>query len=353
MAGNTTLLRAQIPGLRYPIEPFIGAGTRPLPNVDGFNWNKPELYAQQWNLTLAGEAGKNTTVQLAYVGNRGINIRRQYNLNFFDPALGRRPLPQFANVNVDYNDGQSAYHALQAGLTKRYAGGIAGQFNYTFGKAIDNAQDYGRFNTQPQDGRCTGRCERGLSTADMRHIVSYQALWDLPVGRNRRFLRDSGGAAGWLVSGWQLSSLALVHSGAATLVTIGVNTFGNQNLINQRPDAVAGVSPYPERQSIDNFFNPLAFRLPAPGRFGNLARNYAHGPDYWQFDASLAKDSALSERLKLRFRADVFNLLNRPNFDLPNAVFGTSNFGRIFNTFGRTLGFGTSRQIQLSLRLHF
>ncbi|MCU0246649.1 MAG: TonB-dependent receptor [Bryobacter sp.] len=353
LTGNTTLLRAQIPALKYPVEPFLSSGTSPLPSVEGFNNNKPELYTQQWNLTLAGELSRGATLQAAYVGNRGINVYRQYNLNFFDPALGRRPLSQFANVNVIHGDGQSTYHSLQVSLRQRYAAGVLGTVNYTYGKAIDNAQDYGRFNTQPQDNRCTGPCERGLGTTDMRHVFTYQALWDLPFGPGRRWARDARGIAAWLVGGWQMSSLALVRSGAATQVTIGVNTFGNQNLLNQRPDAVAGASLYPERQTIDNFFNAAAYRLPAAGTFGNLARNTLHGPDFWQFDASLAKETRLRESARLSFRAEVFNLLNRPNFDLPNSVFGTANFGRIFNTFGRTLGFGTSRQIQLSLRLTF
>jgi hypothetical protein len=76
--------------LSYPVNSFVSAGTQALPNVGGFNWNKPELYAQQWNFTIQYELPGASSVQAAYVGNHGLNLRRARNINFFDPALGRR-----------------------------------------------------------------------------------------------------------------------------------------------------------------------------------------------------------------------------------------------------------------------
>ncbi len=353
IAGNTTLLRAQIPNLSYPVERFIAAGTTPAPNVEGFNWHKPEMYSQQWNLTLIHELHRGGSVQAAYVGNRGINLRRARNINFFDPALGRRPLPQFANVSIEYNDAQSVYHALQVSFTQRLRGGVQGIWNYTLAKVIDNVNDYGLYSTQPQDNGCLGRCERGLGSGDIRHNVTYNVVYELPFGTGRRFLGNARGPLGALVSGWQFSSLGLIRSGIAHFISIGTNTFGNGNLTNQRPDATGTVRPFLSKPTIHRWYNPEAFRMPAPGTFGNAGRNVGRGPDFWQIDASLAKNTTLGESLNMQFRAEVFNLFNRPNFDFPNGVFGTANFGRIFNTFGRTIGFGTSRQIQLALRLRF
>ncbi len=350
--GNTTLLRAQIPNLKFPIDPFIAGGITPAPNVEGFNWHKPEMYTQQWNVTLIHELHRGGSVQLAYVGNRGINLRRARNINFFDPALGRRPLPQFANVNIEYNDAQSVYHALQMNFTQRLRGGVQGVWNYTFAKVIDNVNDYGLYSTQPQDNGCLGRCERGLGSGDIRHNVTYNVLYELPFGKGKRWLSTSRGPLAVLFGDWQFSSLALMRTGIAHFISIGTNTFGNGNLTNQRPDAT-GVSPFPAKRSIHSWYNPEAFRMPARGTFGNAGRNVGRGPGFWQVDASLAKNTALSEKVDLQFRAEVFNLFNHPNFDFPNGVFGTPSFGRIFNTFGRTIGLGTSRQIQLGLRLRF
>lgn len=349
--GNTTLLADQIPGLSYPIDPFISSGISPL-NVEGFNWNKPELYVQQWNFTVVQELPAMVSFQAAYVGNHGVNLRRERNINFLDPALGRRPLQQFADVLVEFNDAQSIYHGLQLSLNKR-AGNLLGSFNYTFSKAIDNVPDYGLLSIQPQNGACLGSCERGLGSGDMRHNVSFQALYALPFGAGKSFFSGTNGFVGKLISGWQVSSLGIIHSGIARTVTIGTNTYGDRNFTNQRPNAVPGVDPYPENQSITNWLNSAAFAMPSTGTFGNLARNTFRGPDFWQIDASLNKDTHVNERLLVQFRAEAFNIFNRPNFDYPNATYGTVNFGKIFNTFGRTMGFGTSRQIQLSMRLRF
>ena len=351
--GNTTLLRSNIPNLRFPVEPFIAAGTAPLPNVEGFPKNKPEMYAQQWNFTMIHELPGDASVQLAYVGNRGINLTRQRNINFFDPTLGRRPIAGVANVGMTFADAQSTYHALQFNYTRRFTNGLQGQFNYSWAKVLDNVQDYGLYSMQPQDNNCTGRCDRGLGSGDIRHNVTYQVLYQLPFGKGKAFGSSVDGVMGKLISGWDISSLGLIRSGIATIVQIPISATGNNNTANQRPNRVAGVSIFPANQTINNWYNPAAFAAPAPGTFGNAGRTIGRGPDFWQFDASLSKNTNLTERTNLIFRAEVFNLFNRPNFDFANAFFGTPNFGRIFNTFGRTIGFGTSRQIQLSLRLRF
>jgi hypothetical protein len=353
ITGNTTLLSAQIPNLQYPVAPFLSSGTAPLPNLEGFNWNKPDTYSEQWNFTLNYQLGQSTAISAAYIGNRGINLVRSRNINFLDPSLGRRPLAQYANVSVNYADGQSTYHSLQISATQRYARGLQGSFNYTYGKVIDNTQDYGSFSNQVQDNRCTGPCERGLGSSDIRHNASFEMLYELPIGSGKQFLKGARGVSNALVGGWQIAALGLMRSGAPVNVALGVNTFGNANLTNQRPNAVVGVPIYPANQTIDSWLNPAAYSLPASGTFGNLARNSAIGPGFQQFDLSLTKEHRLSERWRLRFRAEVYNLINRANFAQPNTTFNTANFGRIFNTLGRTLGYGTSRQIQLSMRLQF
>ncbi len=354
LTGNTTLLRANIPNLAFPTAQFLNSGTAPLPNVGGFNPNKPDLYAQQWNFTMTYQVKPSTSLQAAYVGNHAINLRRGRNVNFLDPAIGRRPFAGFADIQVEFNDAMSVYHGLQLRMDSRMGKNLLGTFNYSYAKVIDNVQDYGLYSTQPQDNRCLGPCERGLGSGDIRQNVTYNVLYQLPVGPGQKFFNTSSGVTSKILGGWSVSSLALIRSGIASLVSLGTNTFGNNNFANQRPDAVLGVNPYPTNQSITNFWNPAAFSLPARGTFGNLGRNVLFGPDFWQFDSSLTKDTQLTERTKLTFRAEVFNLFNRPNFEVPQqGTFGTANFGRIFNTFGRTLGFGTSRQIQLSMRLRF
>jgi len=356
--GNTTLLRQQIPSLSYPLEPFLSQGTRPLPTVAGFDWIKRDIYVQHWNLTVARELTKNDAIQISYLGNHGLNLRRNLNINFLDPALGQRPNPRFTNINIETATGQNIYHALQVSFKRRLSTGLQYDVNYTWAHAIDDVQDQGLFSAQPQDNN-NFRAERGNSSGDIRHTVNFNMLYELPIGRGHGLFGNAKGFGGFLVSGWKLAALGILRSGIADTVFIGTNTFGNGNFTNQRPNAVAGVSPYAADRGPNGWFNPAAFSMPEastpgkPGKFGNLGRNTIFGPNFKQIDFSLLKDMKIGERFKLEYRAEFFNIFNRPNFAQPINTFNTADFGKIQNTFGRTLGIGTSRQIQMALRLTF
>ncbi len=350
--GNTTLVRQTIPTLAFPLDPFLSQGTRPLPTVAGFDWIKRDIYVQHWNLTVARELTRNDAIQISYLGNHGLNLRRNLNINFFDPALGRRPNAKFTNINIETATGQNIYHALQVSFKRRLSTGLQYDVNYTWAHAIDDVQDQGLFSAQPQNNNNL-RAERGNSSGDIRHAVNFNVLYELPIGRGHGLFGNTTGVGGFLASGWKLAALGILRSGIANTVFIGTNTFGNGNFTNQRLNAVVGVSPYAANRGPDGWLNPAAFSMPAAGTFGNLGRNTFFGPNFKQIDVSVLKDMKISERFKLEYRAEIFNIFNRPNFDQPNTTFGTPNFGKIFNTFGRTLGLGTSRQIQMALRLTF
>ena len=144
---------------------------------------------------------------------------------------------------------------------------------------------------------------------------------------------------------------------------------GGSTRATRRPDLVLGVSPYLKDRTSLQWLNPAAFAIPRPGTYGNLARNAMRGPGFSQLDLTLTKRVAVSERQTVEFRSDFFNLLNRANFSnppatLPNALpalqpgqpFSLANapgFGVITSTVGRTVGLGTPRQIQFSLRYSF
>ncbi|MBL8176413.1 MAG: TonB-dependent receptor [Bryobacterales bacterium] len=337
LAGNAVLTRQAVPILSWPLEAFLSQGVAPAPVANGFHFDKPDVYAQQWNFTLVQELWGDFGLETAYVGNRGINLRRQYNLNWIDPLTGRRPLPQLSRVNVEYANGQSTYHGFQAALRRRLGASAQTTFNYTFGKAIDNVPDAAVGSAEPQDFRCLP-CERGLGATDIRHNVTFGALWELPWKRSR------------LAGGWKLAVLGIARSGAALNVTQPQNTVGSDNVTNQRPDSVARASPYVENPSPERWLNPAAFSAAPRGRLGTAGRNPISGPEFVQLDGSVMKDNRIGERMNMQLRAEFFNLLNRPNFAPPNTVVGTPNFGRIFNTYGRTIGAGTSRQIQFGLR---
>ena len=213
-------------------------------------------------------------------------------------------------------------------------------------------QDQGLYSAQPQDNR-NWKAERGNSSGDIRHNLAFNVLYDLPFGQGRRFASSANNYVNHVIGGWQIAALGIIHTGIANTVYIGTNTYGNGNYTNQRPNWKGGAPLYPEKQTVDKFLNSEPYEMPAKGTFGNLGRNTIYGPGFAQIDVSFLKVFKLGEGKNLQYRCEIFNLPNHPNFDQPNTTFGTANFGKIFNTFGRTIGIGTSRQIQMALKLNF
>ncbi len=168
--------------------PFPEPGHAAPAGGECFNYEKPDVYAQQWNFTVIAEAGKGWGVEAGYVGNRGLNIRRQVNVNWLIPGANVRPYPAYSRVNIDFANGQSSYHALQLNARKSMSSGVTATISYAFGKVIDNAPDALVGAAEPQDNRCNF-CERGPGNMDVRHNLSYSVLWDLPwLRRNRAWV---------------------------------------------------------------------------------------------------------------------------------------------------------------------
>jgi hypothetical protein len=350
--GNVTLLQQQIPNLSYPYDPFLSqAATPPLPNVNGFPWHKADIYSNQWNLSVADQFSQNMSFQVAYVGNHGVNLWREEGINYFDPALGVRPNPIFGNITLQTNSGFSSYNALQLSFVRRAGkANLSFQANYTLGHAIDDVEDPSVFASDPQNVNNI-KAERGNGSGDVRQNFTFNLLYDVPLGEGHRFL--SSGLGSKLASGWRVSTLGILRTGVADTVYIGTNTFGNGDFINQRPDCVAHIDPYTHPQTISDWLNPAAFSVPTAGTFGNCGRNTIYGPTFRNVDFSILKETKLGETRNLEFRAEFFNIFNHPAFAQPDTTFGTPGFGEIFNTLGRTLGAGTSRQIQFALKFSF
>ncbi len=350
--GNYTLLATEIPGLSYPYTQYVNQGAEPPPTVYGFPTYKPDIYSNQWNLSAAYELTRTTAVQLAYVGNHGVNIGRMEDINYYDPTLGHRPNTNFSDIFLMMNTGFSSYNGFQASLIRQVSKGLHANVQYTFGHVIDNVEDQGSFATEPQDNNNI-KAERGNGSGDIRHNFTFSGIYDIPMGRGYSFLESSPAPVRLLASGWQVTALGLFHSGVADTIYIATNTYGNEDYVNQRPNVVPGVGYYAPHKSWRSWFNPNAWSLPANGTFGNSSRNTVYGPTFKQIDTSLIKQTPLGGDRNIEFRAEFFNVLNHPNFAEPDTYYGTEGFGQTFNTFGATIGFGTSRQIQFALKYSF
>ena len=350
--GNVSLNSATVPNLSYPYTPFLSDNTAAAPTVYGFPVHKPDIYSEQWNLSLAYQLAENTGVEVAYVGNHGVNLWREEDINYANNVTGIRPNTAFSDIYLETNTGFSGYSGLQLSIIRRVTQGLHVEGAYTYGHVIDNVQDQGLFASEPQNNNNIA-AERGNGSGDIRHNFSFNLLYDLPMGSGRGFLGTTSGIASTLVSGWQVNALGLVHSGIADNVSLGTNTYGNGDYTNQRPDLVPGESSYVSGKNYRQWLNPAAWTTPSAGTFGNSPRNSVYGPGFTQVDSALVKETPLGESRSLEFRSEFFNMFNHPNFGQPDSTYGDSSFGQIFTTFGRTIGFGTSRQIEFALKLRY
>ena len=159
-----------------------------------------------------------------------------------------------------------------------------------------------------------------------------------------------------LVEGWQLSGILSASSGLPFNVFTGYDRSGLGPInIFSRPDYVAGCNPYSGAQTVAEWFNPNCYTLQAQGTTGNTGRNSLRGPEFFNADISLLKDTRINERFKVQFRAEFFNFLNHENFALPNSML-YSNAGPNVGTAGKitsTAPNATPRQIQFGLKLNF
>ena len=247
-------------------------------------------------------------------------------------AAGLRPNPQFNQILMIDNGGDSNYHAAQFTFRKRYdKAGVLINGAYTFSKSIDNLSidpvgstvGGGLTTTNartPVDGR-NYRNERARSDFDQTHVFNLTGIYELPFGKGKMLFGNAGRAANLLVGGWSVNGIYTYQSGEPFSVRSGALTANNTG--QSRAALKPGVS-LPQAQMQDKagvigpvfFPNADAFTFPEPGGLG-LGRNIFQGPSYWNLDAGASKGFSISERVRLVFRAEFFNALNHPNFRNP------------------------------------
>jgi hypothetical protein len=283
----------------------------------------------------------NTAVRVSYVGNKGTHLDRQLNLNDVVPAPGvvqpRRPFQPFGIINYYASGRNSILNQLQLGVLRRLSKGLSFQVEYQLSKGLGE-QPFGI--TAPTDFR-NARYDRGDMDFIRRHLTTANYTYDLPFGKGRTF--ELSGLANTLLGGWQLAGILSFGTGEPYSVTFNSTTVGWPS---NRADIVG--NPIPANRSIVQWFNPAAYAVPQPFTFGNSARNSLFGPNLFRWDNGFIKNTRITERLNLEFRAEFFNILNHPSFDVPASNISVpSQVGRITSTVS------TARDIQFGMRLSF
>jgi len=319
-------------------------------------------YAQQWNLTLQKELPGNTLLESAYIANVGhklggpdVNINQIPLVNGRGPATQSqtaRPFPQFGNVtSISPSWGNSSYHSLNVKLEKRFSQGLNLLGNYTWSKFIDDVEGSSELGGGAGNGYQhidARRLDRAVAGSDLRHRLAWSSLYELPLGKGRRWVIGNR-VLERIVGGWTIGGILETRTGAPYGVTESTNRL-NAFSESQRPNLLRDPNLPGNRsraEKIRQFFDTTAFQAPGDGVLGNAARTNGPGPGFFGLDLSIHKLFQFTERFTLTFRTDIVNFPNVPVFAPPNQSRGAGSFGQI----GGTLEGSTAREIQLSLRL--
>jgi len=311
-------------------------------------------WMEQWNLNLQHMIGQSRSLEVAYVGSRGHDLISARDLN--QPAArpvvpNLRPNPAFADITFIESRASSRYNALQVRYQQRPSTGTWMLLSYTFGKSTDDASGFFTSAGDPNfpQNSLDPAAEKGPSSFDVRHRFTAALTRPLPfepgqflgdLGFFSKIFRDTDGEV-----------VAAFHSGrpftVMLLPEIDNSNTGRSNLgfgYNDRPNVTGDPSLSSPTQ--DGWFKTSAFSMPAFGTFGNSGRNTVRGPGYGNLNLALVKHLRYGTRGQVDLRAEVFNVINRTNYDLPDSFFGSPTFGRI-------LGAGSPRRFQFGVRTTF
>lgn len=324
---------------------------------------------QSWNLNIQQQITRSTAVMIGYFGTKGTHLEIDRNINQYATfgSSATRPF-QILSPNSQFLPGKtlttqsiterdsssnSNYNALWITANRRMSRNLQFNASYTWSHSIDDASRNNQ-GLVVQDSNDIFS-SRGSSDFDARHRFVVNAIYDVPFKGNR------------LISGWEVAPIVSLQSGNPFNIVLATsNITGAANTV--RPDVTAPlqISGNPFGQWIAN---PQVLQAPAPGTLGNLGRNSVVGPNFKNFDLALIKNTKLTERFTAQFRADAFNVFNHINFGQPIPQGGGAaslvftppkagatvppSFSTINSTRFPTGDSGSSRQIQLALRLLF
>jgi len=312
---------------------------------------------QQANLQVTQQISSDTALNVAWVGTKADHLMTWFNYTNQSLAPNAALFPgRNLAVTLGGAFGTSHYSGLQMQLNRRFHNGFNYTAAYTWSHATDNSNGAFSSNTNSPifvdaAGKVLLGPNKGNSDTDQRHAFVFTTLYELPFGKGKKFGSDWSTFMDNAFGGWQFNNI--ISAGTGTPFDITIN--------NVRPDIVGSVSTGSMKDvpAGKQWINAATGALVAPptdanGKFlrpGTLGRNHFYGPGYGTWDASLFKNFTLTERVKLQFRTEGFNILNHPQFANPDANLGDLSSGN-FGVINSTRAF-TERQIQFAFRFLF
>ena len=340
-------------GFTTPVQPDpnnVAAISTGSPTAWDVNTRQTGVY--QYSLGVQRELRPDVIADISYVGTRSQHLLvNSINLNQSRPGAGaqnlRRPYnainPNLVNVAYRTGAGDASYNSLQVHVEKRTTKGLNFGASYTYAKYLsDVGNPNGGGNSDIQDNACI-RCNYGSTPDDFRHTFVFNHVYELPFGRDRRFL--SHGPLSYVVGPWNFSGVWSLHSGAPFTVFYGTNVSNSSGGGTQRPNRIASGRLNSGRTAA-RYFDTSAFVAPALYTFGNSGTGILTGPGYFNVDLTLERRFVINDRFSADLRGESFNSLNRANFNNPNATIGTTTAGVISGT-------QSPRVLQVALKVNF
>ena len=382
-----------------PVPPACGPGAPSVCTMyapQGIQQNAKTPTVEEWNFSVEQQLSRNMALRIGYLGSHGYHGLLSVDPNTIPSQLCSNPggclaggtaytaancptpaactvpqgtlyipggpafVPSTANLRPNpyltagffwFTEGNTSYNALQVDFTRRLSRGLLVRADYTWSKNLDmnSGLTVAQAQNQPQMiyNRNDVRLDWGPSALNVASQGSISVSYDLPFGKN------AAGAMKKLLQGWQVNSISTLLTGFPFTPQLGSNRLGDGNTRNpDRPSLNPSFTGPVILGTQAQWFNPSAFVVPAVGTYGDLGRGTYSGPGLAEVDLSVFKTTAISERARLQFRTEFFNLLNRTNLGTPNAtVFsGTSISGSagLISTLATT-----PRQIQFGMKLIF
>jgi hypothetical protein len=316
-------------------------------------------YVQSWHFTIQRELARDLVLDVGYVGNRGVHVYQLADYNQAVPNLpgqtvslaARRPVQNFGIIQIAFNDCNSNYNSLQAKLERRFSKGLSLLNSFAWSKSIDispsnmetgNGSNY-YMNFRNWDSY------KAISDYDQPFQNTTSVVWDIPVGKGRRFGSSMPRLAESVVGGWRLSGINTMISGQPINFSYTPSTAASLTSgLTMRPNLVGNPFLPADQSTPQHYFNLAAFAVPDPSQpFGSAGRNIGRSDAQYQLDMAIEKSFRLpSEGKHLEFRTEAFNALNKTNFQAAAAGISASTFGTITKTF-------PARQVQFGLKLLF
>jgi Carboxypeptidase regulatory-like domain/TonB dependent receptor len=338
-ATNDSTLATQ--PLPVPVAGIVNDANPTNTSVIALLPNGKNTTIQEFNLQVGRQLGRETAVNVAWVGTKADHLMTWFNYTNQQLASNSALFPgRGLNVTAGGAIGTSHYSGLQMQLKRRMSRGLQATAAYTWSHATDDSNGAFSINTNSPifvdaGGRILLSQNKGNSDTDQRHAFVGTVMYELPFGRGKQWGSNWSGAMNSAFGGWQFNNIVSIGSGTPFDITIdGV-----------RPDILGPVSIGSLKSAIGGLGRqwlsaaPGVFVAPpvnSSGRFirpGTLGRNQFYGPGYGTWDTSLLKNFTLTERVKMQFRAEAFNILNHPQYVNPDSsVNGGANFGVITST---------------------